>query len=85
MLSPVNTGTRSDNRERLPVFEGATEIFRAGVQPAPEFFPNLITPLDATFPSSCSGRWPSTAPGWTSSGSRRTGATARSRRAPGDL
>ena len=47
MLSPVNAGTRSDNRERLPVFEGATEIFRAGVQPAHGFFPNLITPLDA--------------------------------------
>ena len=47
MLSPVNAGTRSDNRERLPVFEGATEIFRSGVQPAHGFFPNLITPLDA--------------------------------------
>jgi len=47
MLSPVNVGTRTDNRERLPVFEGATEIFLAGVQPAHGVFPNLITPLDA--------------------------------------
>jgi phenylpropionate dioxygenase-like ring-hydroxylating dioxygenase large terminal subunit len=48
MLSPVNRGTRQDNRELLPMFEGATAIFRDGnVQPAHGIFPNLITPLDA--------------------------------------
>jgi phenylpropionate dioxygenase-like ring-hydroxylating dioxygenase large terminal subunit len=48
MLSPVNRGTRSDNRELLPMFEGATEVFTRGdIQPAHGIFPNLITPLDA--------------------------------------
>ena len=48
MVSPVNRGTRGDNRELLPVFEGATNLFLDGdVQPAYGFFPNLITPFDA--------------------------------------
>lgn len=48
MVSPVNRGTRGDNRELLPVFEGATNLFLSGeVQPAYGFFPNLITPFDA--------------------------------------
>ena len=48
MLSPVNRGTRSDNRELLPMFAGATEVFTRGdIQPAHGIFPNLITPLDA--------------------------------------
>jgi phenylpropionate dioxygenase-like ring-hydroxylating dioxygenase large terminal subunit len=48
MLSPVNRGSRNDSRELLPVFAGATTIFRSGdVQPAHGIFPNLITPLDA--------------------------------------
>ena len=48
MLSPVNRGTRNDSRELLPLFAGATTIFRDGdVQPAHGIFPNLITPLDA--------------------------------------
>ncbi len=48
MVSPVNRGARGDNRELLPVFEGATNLFLDGdVQPAYGFFPNLITPFDA--------------------------------------
>ena len=48
MVSPVNRGTRGDNRELLPVFEGATNLFLDGdAQPAYGFFPNLITPFDA--------------------------------------
>ncbi len=47
MLSPVNAGTRKDNRELLPLFDGASEIFLSGIQPAHGIFPNLITPLDA--------------------------------------
>ena len=48
MVSPVNRGTRGDNRELLPVFDGATNLFLGGdVQPAYGFFPNLITPFDA--------------------------------------
>ena len=48
MVSPVNRGARGDNRELLPVFEGATKLFLDGdVQPAYGFFPNLITPFDA--------------------------------------
>lgn len=48
MVSPVNRGARGDNRELLPVFEGATNLFLGGdVQPAYGFFPNLITPFDA--------------------------------------
>ena len=48
MVSPVNRGARGDNRELLPVFEGATTLFRGGdIQPAYGIFPNLITPLDA--------------------------------------
>ena len=48
MVSPVNRGTRGDNRELLPVFDGATNLFLSGeVQPAYGFFPNLITPFDA--------------------------------------
>jgi phenylpropionate dioxygenase-like ring-hydroxylating dioxygenase large terminal subunit len=47
MLSPVNRGTRNDNREALPMFEGATAVFTNDVQPAHGIFPNLITPLDA--------------------------------------
>ncbi len=48
MVSPVNRGARGDNRELLPVFEGATKLFVDGdVQPAYGFFPNLITPFDA--------------------------------------
>jgi hypothetical protein len=44
----VNRGTRNDSRELLPLFEGATTIFRDGdVQPAHGIFPNLISPLDA--------------------------------------
>jgi phenylpropionate dioxygenase-like ring-hydroxylating dioxygenase large terminal subunit len=47
MVSPVNRGTRGDSRELLPLFAGATEVFRSGdVQPAHGIFPNLITPLD---------------------------------------
>jgi len=47
MLSPVNRGTRNDNREQLPVWEGATSVFLDDIQPAHGIFPNLITPLDA--------------------------------------
>lgn len=47
MVSPVNRGTRGDNREALPVFRGATELFLEDVNPAHGIFPNLITPLDA--------------------------------------
>jgi phenylpropionate dioxygenase-like ring-hydroxylating dioxygenase large terminal subunit len=47
MVSPVNRGTRGDNRELLPVFQGATEAFLSDIQPAHGVFPNLITPLDA--------------------------------------
>jgi hypothetical protein len=47
MLSPVNRGTRGDNRESLPMFTGSTAIFQSDVQPAHGIFPNLITPLDA--------------------------------------
>ena len=48
MVSPVNRGARGDNRELLPMFEGATNLFLGGeVQPAYGFFPNLITPFDA--------------------------------------
>ena len=47
MVSPVNRGTRSDNRELLPVFQGATRAFLADIQPAHGIFPNLVTPLDA--------------------------------------
>jgi phenylpropionate dioxygenase-like ring-hydroxylating dioxygenase large terminal subunit len=47
MLSPVNRGTRNDNREQLPVWDGATSVFLNYIQPAHGIFPNLITPLDA--------------------------------------
>jgi hypothetical protein len=47
MLSPVNRGTRNDNREQLPVWDGATRVFLDDIQPAHGIFPNLITPLDA--------------------------------------
>ena len=48
MVSPVNRGTRNDDRELLPMFEGATEAFTDGdLQPAHGIFPNLISPLDA--------------------------------------
>ena len=47
MLSPVLPGTRNDNREQLPMWDGATQVFRDGVQPAHGIFPNLISPLDS--------------------------------------
>jgi phenylpropionate dioxygenase-like ring-hydroxylating dioxygenase large terminal subunit len=46
MVSPVITGTRTDGRDRLPMFDGAAEGFRANLQPAYGLFPNLISPLD---------------------------------------
>jgi phenylpropionate dioxygenase-like ring-hydroxylating dioxygenase large terminal subunit len=46
MVSPVITGTRSDGRDQLPLFEGAADAFAAHLQPAHGLFPNLITPLD---------------------------------------
>ena len=76
MLSPVNRGTRSDNRELLPVFEGATEVFLGDIQPAHGIFPNLITPArrpGLPVPGVLAA-WPSTAPGSTSPGSPPTGA-----------
>ena len=47
MLSPVIPGTRNDSREALPMWEGVTDVFTAGIQPAHGIFPNLISPLDA--------------------------------------
>ena len=46
MVSPVISGTRSDGRDQLPIFDGAGEAFTEQLQPAHGLFPNLITPLD---------------------------------------
>ncbi|MEZ5259940.1 MAG: Rieske 2Fe-2S domain-containing protein [Ilumatobacteraceae bacterium] len=47
MLSPVIPGTRNDDREALPMWEGVTPVFTDGIQPAHGIFPNIISPLDA--------------------------------------
>ena len=46
MVSPVVPGARTDGRDLLPMFEGASAAFQAMLQPAHGIFPNLITPLD---------------------------------------
>jgi phenylpropionate dioxygenase-like ring-hydroxylating dioxygenase large terminal subunit len=46
MISPVHQGTRTDGRERLPMFPGAPAMFQANQNPAHGIFPNLVTPLD---------------------------------------
>ena len=46
MVSPVVPGARTDGRDQLPMFEGASAAFQAMLQPAHGIFPNLITPLD---------------------------------------
>ena len=78
MLSPVNRGTRNDNREHLPVLEGATEVFlrRHPARPRHLPQPHHARSTPGASRSSCSGRSPSTGPASTSSGSPPTGARA---------
>ncbi|MGH1502755.1 MAG: aromatic ring-hydroxylating oxygenase subunit alpha [Acidimicrobiales bacterium] len=47
MISPVNTGARTDRRDQLPTIERLPALLAAELNPAHGIFPNIVSPLDA--------------------------------------